>query len=200
MFRIMSPPISVLQDPVLAREGVKAFQGWRGVQGQVGWGPGKPYLLRGIQPMAGSGGGWKWIDFKVPSNLSHSVILWCYEEDLLGKAANKHMGRNPEVWHPAAITGEYHLVFRGRAGLKVEEWQGSLVREMMGTLSPASNMDIKATKHKLQQTSSQSNGCSRLPTAKRAVPDTQQSLWKISGWLSVWNFSTACVKNNLRTQ
>ena len=41
-------------------------------QGQVGWGTGQPDLVRGNQPTTGC---WSWVIFKVPSNLSHSMIL-----------------------------------------------------------------------------------------------------------------------------
>jgi len=44
---------------------------WR-CQGQVGWGPGQPQL-EGDSPAHTRG--WNRVGFKVPSNLSHSIIL-----------------------------------------------------------------------------------------------------------------------------
>lgn len=50
------------------------------VQGQAGWGPEKPELVGGNQPMIG---GWNWVIFKVPSNPKpfcdsriDSMIVW----------------------------------------------------------------------------------------------------------------------------
>jgi len=42
-----------------------------GIQGQVGWGSGQPDLVGSNQPMAGA---WNYMVFKVPSNLTHSMI------------------------------------------------------------------------------------------------------------------------------
>ena len=39
---------------------------------QVGWGPEQPCLVRAALPTAG---GWNWMIFNIPSNLSHSVLL-----------------------------------------------------------------------------------------------------------------------------
>ena len=43
------------------------------VQGQAAWGPEQSDLVGGNQPTAG---GWNWMIFKVPSNLSHPMILY----------------------------------------------------------------------------------------------------------------------------
>jgi len=43
-----------------------------GAQGWAGWSHGQPELVRGSQPMAG---GWNWIIFEVPSNLSYAMVL-----------------------------------------------------------------------------------------------------------------------------
>lgn len=43
-----------------------------GIRGWDGWDPGQPDLVVGTQPMAG---GWNCMIFKVPSNLSYSVMI-----------------------------------------------------------------------------------------------------------------------------
>jgi len=45
-------------------------------QGQVGWVPGQPELVGGSPA---HGRGWDGVDFEVPSNPNHSVILWFSE-------------------------------------------------------------------------------------------------------------------------
>ncbi len=50
----------------------------RGVQGQVGWGPGQPGLVLDMEvggPACGGGRGWRLMVLEVPSNPSHSMIL-----------------------------------------------------------------------------------------------------------------------------
>ena len=58
----------------LPREAVDAPSMPRGVQGQVGWGPGQPGLVLNVEVGGPACGRGCWI-FEVTSNPGHSVIL-----------------------------------------------------------------------------------------------------------------------------
>ena len=55
-----------------------------GAPGQVGWGPGQPYVVGVNQPTAG---GWSWVFCNAPSNLSHSMIFQKIQVCLVCRAA-----------------------------------------------------------------------------------------------------------------
>ena len=52
------------------------------IQGQLGWSPGQPGVVRDMEVggPACARGGWSLMILEVPSNQSHSVTLWFYDE------------------------------------------------------------------------------------------------------------------------
>ena len=61
----------------LPREAVDAASIPGGVEGQVGWGPGQPGVVLNVEVGGPAcGGGLELMILQVPSNSSHSVILW----------------------------------------------------------------------------------------------------------------------------